>query len=211
MCSISKRSPVPTRYGVVLFPAFEAIDIFGPLDALNALAYFYQINLTLISTTLDPSSFGESIVPAHAFDAAPELDVLIVPEGLGTRALSPQLDRLIAFVKERFPTLKYLITVCTGAALAAHAGVLDGKYATTNKKAWVQTTALGPKDGNVFTSSGVSAGIDVTIAFIEAVYGNATATSIANGMEYVRHLNSTDDPFAALYGLTDANNSTNQS
>lgn len=60
------------------------------------------------------------------------------------------------------------------------------------------------------TSSGVSAGIDVTIAFIEAVYGNATATSIANGMEYVRHLNSTEDPFAALYGLTDANNSTNQ-
>lgn len=46
--------------------------------------------------------------------------------------------------------------------------------------------------------------------FIEAVYGNETATSVANGMAYERHLNSTDDPFAALYGLTDALNSTNQ-
>lgn len=94
---------------------------------------------------LHNSSFGESIVPTHTFDNAPELDVLIVPGGLGTRALSPQLDPLIAFIKERFPTLKYFITVCTGAGLAARAGVLDGKFATTNKKAWAETTALGPK------------------------------------------------------------------
>ncbi|CZR70004.1 related to ThiJ/PfpI family protein [Phialocephala subalpina] len=235
----------PTRYGVALFPDFEAIDIFGPLDALNAVAYSYQINLTLISTTLDPvtakpqsaamnllnSSFGESIVPTHTFDTAPELDVLLIPGGLGTRAPPPQLDPLIAFIKERFPTLKHLITVCTGAGLAARAGVLDGKYATANKKAWASTIAWGPKvrwvaqarwvqDGNVLSIIFINVNeshlnkcfrwSDITIAFIEAVYGNMTATSIANGMEYVRHLNSTDDPFAALNGLTNVNNSTNQ-
>ncbi|KUJ24687.1 class I glutamine amidotransferase-like protein [Mollisia scopiformis] len=231
----SDQKLAPTRYGVVIFPGFEVLDVFGPLEAFNALSLSYQLNLTLIAKTLDPvtskpqsaamnlfnSTFGESIVPTHTFDTAPDLDVLLVPGGLGTRAPSAQLESLIAFIKERFPKLKYLITVCTGAGLAARAGVLDGKHATTNKKAWVSTTAWGPKvrwvaqarwvqDGNVFTSSGVSAGIDVTMAFIDTVYGNTTATSVANYMEYERHPNSTDDPFAPLYGLTDANNSTNQ-
>jgi transcriptional regulator GlxA family with amidase domain len=99
-------------------------------------------------------------------------------------------------VKERYSTLQYLITVCTGAGIAARAGVLDGKHATTNKRAWAETTALGPKvkwvaqarwvtDGNIWTSSGVAAGTDAMIAFIEAIYSNATATTVANGMEYV--------------------------
>lgn len=125
---------------MVLFPAFQAIDVFGPLDALNILSFTQQLNLTLISTTLDPvstkplsaamnvvnSSFGESIVPTHTFDNAPELDVLIVPGGVGTRAPAAQLEPAIQFVKERFPTLKYFISVCTGAGIAARAGVLDG-------------------------------------------------------------------------------------
>ena len=55
-------------------------------------------------------------------------------------------------------------------------------------------------DGNIWTSSGISAGIDLTTAFLEAIYGNETAMTIANTMEYERHTNSTDDPFAALYG-----------
>jgi transcriptional regulator GlxA family with amidase domain len=91
-------------------------------------------------------------------------------------------------------------------------------------------------DGNIWTSSGVAAGNDAMIAFIEAIYSNATATTVANGIEYdhvlyhspicclvkrgntdfwspryERHLNSTEDPFAALYNLTNANNSTNLS
>ena len=126
-------------------------------------------------------------------------------------APSPLPNSTIAFVKERYPCLQYLITICTGAGIAARAGVLDGKYATTNKRAWDETIALGPKvnwvavarwvvDGNIWTSSGISADIDLTIAFLEAIYGNETATTIANTMEYERHTNSTDDPFAALYG-----------
>lgn len=66
-------------------------------------------------------------------------------------------------------------------------------------------------DGNIWTTSGVSAGIDGVLAWIELVYGNATATQVANFMEYERHLNSTEDPFAVLYGLTDESNSTNPS
>lgn len=166
------------------------------------------MNLTLIAENLDPvasgymswrtspvnSTFSESVVPSHTFATAPPLDVLVIPGGVGSRAPSPILNSTIAFVKERYPSLKYLITICTGAGIAARAGVLDGKHATTNKRAWAETTALGPKvkwvaqarwvqDGNIWTSSGVAAGTDAMIAFIEAIYSNTTATVVANGME----------------------------
>ena len=193
------------------------------------------MSLSLIAETLDPvstkippwatnpanSTFGQEVVPTHTFDTAPPLDVLIIPGGAGTRAPSPLLNSTIDFVASRYPSLQYLITVCTGAGIAARAGVLDHKHATTNKKAWAQTTALGTKvkwvararwvtDGNIWSTSGVSAGIDGLLAWMDAVYGRATATQIANHMEYERRLDSTDDPFAAIYGLTDEN-STNPS
>jgi putative intracellular protease/amidase len=72
-------------------------------------------------------------VPIHAYDTAPEdPEVLFVPGGIGTRCAA--VDPAIAFVKNTYPKLKYLVTVCTSATNAARAGVLDGKRATTNKR-----------------------------------------------------------------------------
>lgn len=140
------------------------------------------------------STVSESVLPTHTFETAPPLDVLIVPGGIGSRGPPPTVNAMIAFVKERYPTLQYLITVCTGAGIAARAGVLDGKHATTNKRAWAETTTLGPKvkwvpqarwvtDGNIWTTSGVAAGTDGFLAFVEAIYGSATAKTVSNGME----------------------------
>ncbi|KAJ7150059.1 class I glutamine amidotransferase-like protein [Mycena crocata] len=217
-------SALPVSYGVVLFPAFQALDVFGPLDALNLLSGKFPLNLSLIAASLDPvstkprtaamnpknSNFSESVVPTHTFADAPPLDVLIVPGGLGTRA--DDLNETIAFVREAYPSLKYFISVCTGAGIAARAGILDNKDATTNKRAWNATTAWGLTtnwvtharwvvDGNIWTTSGVSAGTDGVLAFIDAIYGADVALDIANGMEWVRALNSSADPFADLYGL----------
>lgn len=118
----------------------------------------------------------------------------------------------IKCIKDTYPSLKYLITVCTGSGLAARAGILDGKRATTNKMAWKDMVALGPEvewiprarwvtDGNIWTSSGVSAGIDVTLAWIGSVFGEEKAKMIADGIEYTRHEDPKEDPFAELYGL----------
>ncbi|KAH6676285.1 ThiJ/PfpI family protein [Halenospora varia] len=217
----------PTRIGVVIFPGVEAIDVFGPLDALFLHSLMNYLNLTIIAETMDPvstdrmpwrtsragSTFGAEFVPTHTFANAPPLDVLLVPGGLGTRAPAPRLNSTIQFVKDRYPELQYLLTVCTGAGIAARAGVLDGRNATTSKRAWVETTALGPKvrwqpkarwviDGNVWSSSGVSAGIDLMIAFIGHVWGADVSKSIANGMEYVAITDSHNDPFAELYNNT---------
>ncbi|KAK7442060.1 hypothetical protein VKT23_016336 [Stygiomarasmius scandens] len=159
------------------------------------------------------SNFSESVVPTATFDNPPEnLDVLLIPGGMGTRAPDADLAPQINFIRDTYPDLQYLIAICTGTWLAAKAGVLDNRNATSNKRSWAGREGLGNNtnwitharwvvDGNVWTSSGVSAGIDVTFAWMEEVFGSDTATNIAVGMEYERHLNASWDPFADYYGL----------
>ncbi|KAF7586246.1 hypothetical protein BBP40_009197 [Aspergillus hancockii] len=216
-----RTNPVPLRVGIALFPGFQALDAFGPLDCFNVLSWTHNLTLSILSSTLNPvttksprssAALGQSIVPTHTFASKPPLDVLLVPGGLGSRGSSQPVVEVIEYIRDVYPSLKYLITVCTGSGLAARAGVLDGRRATTNKMAWDEMTALGSNvewvrqarwvpDGNIWTSSGVSAGIDVTLAWIEEVFGKEVAEKIAHGMEYIRHEDPNDDPFAKLNGL----------
>ncbi|KAH0556699.1 hypothetical protein GP486_005512 [Trichoglossum hirsutum] len=142
---------LPTRFGLLLYPQWEVLDVFGPAEALNVLsrpefgAGYKHFSLSIISTTLEPvpamaagNPFQQALTPTHTVDNAPPLDVLLVPGGLGSG--SKDTDPLVKFIRDRYPSLMYLITVCTGADLAARAGVLDGRKATTNKAAWVAPT-----------------------------------------------------------------------
>ncbi|OAK96715.1 DJ-1/PfpI family protein [Phaeosphaeriaceae sp. SRC1lsM3a] len=215
----------PKNWAVALFPAFDSIDVFGPLDPLWYLAFSRQLNLALISETLDPvwvkppfdslnrqnSSFWYSINPTHTYSSPPSsIDVLLVPGGAGVRHLN--LSTQVEFVRRTYPNLKYLISVCTGAGVLAQAGVLDGKAATTNKKAWKEITPMGKEvdwksparwvvDGNIWTSSGVTAGLDLIFAFIDEVYGADMAKNLQSTVEYVRSNGQCDDPFAAIHGV----------
>ncbi|KAJ5895213.1 hypothetical protein N7495_006904 [Penicillium taxi] len=211
----------PLHIGMALFPGFQALDVFGPLDCLNTLSRTHNLTLSLISSTLEPvttrpsiypNAIGQSIMPTHTYSAAPRLDVLIVPGGFGTRGSSPIVEEVVSFIREVYPSLKYLITICTGAGLAARAGVLDGKRATTNKMAFNEMKSLGTDvmwvsharwvvDGSIWTSAGVSAGIDVTLAWVGDVFGEDKAKKIAGYMEYDWHRDASWDPFAELCGL----------
>ncbi|KAF8075227.1 class I glutamine amidotransferase-like protein [Lyophyllum atratum] len=221
-----KPKTIPINFGIIVFPGFQALDAFGPLDALNTLAYDFPLNLSIIAETLEPVStrapnapppnsgnFSESILPTHTFETAPQLDVLLVPGGRGTR--DPKIQGAIDFVAKVYPSLKYLITICTGAGIAARAGVLDDRSATTNKKHWATNIALRTQvkwiaharwvvDGNIWTSSGISAGLDVIFAFITDVYGKEAADMVADSLEYERHTDSSWDPYAELYNLKDS-------
>ncbi|KAI9148976.1 Isonitrile hydratase [Paramyrothecium foliicola] len=215
----------PVNFGMIVFPAFTPLDVFGPLDMLNGFSLTQHMNLSIIAKSLDPvttqmrnhnvakSNFAQSIVPTHTFANPPaDLDVLFVPGGSGTRAVkSPypelRLTELIDYIRDVYPSVKYIISVCTGAQLLAQAGVLDGKNATTNKLAFKSTAVFGPKthwiakarwvrDGNIYTSSGVTAGIDATLQFIEDIWGEDRANTISKGVEHVRVSDPNDDPFS---------------
>ncbi|PWY96232.1 class I glutamine amidotransferase-like protein [Aspergillus sclerotioniger CBS 115572] len=214
-------SSTPLRIGIILFPGFQALDAFGPLDCLNDLSRTHNLTLSILSSTLSPVStkvpllpntISQSILPTHTFATAPDLDVLLIPGGLGIRDSGPAIQDAISYIRAVYPKLQYLITVCNGSALAAIAGVLDGRRATTNKKIFDEVAALGPKvdwvpqarwvvDGNIWTSSGVSAGIDVILAWIEEVFGEKVADDLTNGLEYTRHRDANIDPFAKVHGL----------
>ncbi|TFK22245.1 DJ-1/PfpI family protein [Coprinopsis marcescibilis] len=215
---------VPVSFGLILYNGFQALDVFGPIDALNVLSLAYPIKLHIIAKSLDPvstktpqgfehpgSAFSQSIVPTHTFDNAPKLDVLIIPGGLGNRP-PEDVGSLLEYIRRVYPTVQYVITVCTGSYLLACTGILDGRTATTNKAGFRRVAEACPNvnwvgkarwvaDGNIWTSSGVSAGLDVIFAWIEKVYGDGIAKKIANWLEYERHTDPNWDPFADLYGL----------
>ena len=147
----------PRRIGVLLPRAFSVLDVFGPLEILQALSRQTQLELSLLGRTLDPattepvsaamnkfnSSFFPAVVATHTYADNPPIDVLIIPGGAAAR--SPDLGPEIEYIRKVFPRLEYLITICTGAGIAAQAGVLDGHRATTNKAAWDSMVAMGPK------------------------------------------------------------------
>jgi putative intracellular protease/amidase len=241
------NGPKPVHYGILLFPGFQALDVFGPLDVFNSLAMLYDFPMKLTNLaatagsvpTHHPSirslipaashpetSFSESlgidrtlneqlaIQEAAATSGernADVIDVLIVPGGVGVRAdVTAEID----FVRRMYPSLKAVLSICTGATVLARAGILDGRRATTNKRAYKWATGTGPNvkwaakarwvvDGNIVTSSGISAGIDASYAFVSINYGEKIAQDLADSAEYVRWLDSEYDPFSKRWGLTE--------
>lgn len=157
------------------------------------------------------SDFGEKLVPTHTFATAPDdIEVLLLPGGHGSRS-EEKIEGVVEFVRSYYPRLRYMLTVCTGSAILAKTGVLNQRKATSNKKAfsWVkeQNTAVQwvPQarwvvDGNIWTSSGISAGIDLIYAWIGEVYGEELATLLADQSEYDRNTDSWNDRFAERWG-----------
>ncbi|KAI0164057.1 class I glutamine amidotransferase-like protein [Xylariaceae sp. FL1272] len=205
-----------TRFGLVLFPGFQALDVFGPMDALNILSAAKPLTLSVVAATLDPvptklesssTGIGQSVVPTHTFDNCPEdIEVLLVPGGQGTR-VEPIAATVREFVKKMYPRLRYLLTVCTGSIIVAQTGLLDGRRATSNKRRMELAMTEGPSvqwvrkarwvvDGNIWTSSGISAGTDMMYAFIADQYGDKTAEELAHMAEYNRNTDPDDDQFA---------------
>ena len=157
------------------------------------------------------SAQGPQVVADYGFDDCPPLDLILVPGGNGTRdeVENPVTLRWLA---QRVATAEVAMTVCTGTALYARAGLLDGRRATTNKMFFQWVADQGPKvqwikearwveDGKFFTSSGVSAGTDMALAVIKRLAGEDISNNLAIATEYEWHRDANWDPFAKVHGL----------
>lgn len=191
--------------GVVLYPGFEVLDVFGPVEMWG---YIPDFNVVFIAEQAGPvpSAQGVEVVAPYSFATAPALDILMVPGGFGTMA---QLENaaLMDYLRKSSAGAEYTTSVCTGSALLARAGLLDGKRATSNKRFFSLAAAQDPdvkwvvaarwvEDGKVFTSSGVSAGTDMALALVARLYGREQAEALASSVEYVWEGKADDDPFA---------------
>ncbi len=201
--------------GVVLFPKFELLDVFGPLEMFGKLKETAKemIDVVVVAEHAGAvaSAQGPAAVADRGFADCPRLDLLLVPGGIGTRK---EVDNpvLIEWLRARASDAEIAMTVCTGAALLARTGALDGRQATTNKRAFAWVAEQGPKvqwikqarwveDGKFVTSSGVSAGIDMALAVIARLGGQALSEELATAAEYDWHRDPRWDPFAKVHGL----------
>lgn len=198
------------KLGVLVFEGFELLDVFGPLEMLGQLGD--ELSIDIVSETVGSvtSAQGPSINSVAGFDSA-LYDIILVPGGKGTRT-EVNNPKLIAWISRQASSAKYITAVCTGSALLARAGVLAGKSATTNKLAFHWVTSQLPdanwiakarwvQDGHIFTSAGVSAGIDMSLALIAHIWGQDRAEKIADYSEYVWNSDPNNDMFSAKYNL----------
>ncbi len=197
--------------GTLLFPGFELLDVFGPLEMFGALAGDYRLETVAEHAGPVASSQGPKAIAEIALTDAKPYDVLLIPGGRGTRREVGN-QALIDWLRRHAEASDVVATVCTGAALLARTGLLDGHAATSNKAAfrWVMEQGPGVRwqpharwvaDGKYYTSSGVSAGMDMALALIAKLDGSDKAQQVAAYAEYRWTNDPNDDPFCALYDL----------
>ena len=207
--------PAVKRVAVVLFDGFTVLDMYGPVQAFGSCRItrpdgppfrFFEVFTIAERRGAIKSGEGPSTHADYTFAESPPYDILLVPGGFGTREAVKDdvfLGRLHAASEKAAVTA----TVCTGSALLARTGRMDGRPATSNKIAWDWVVQQGPKvlwkrkarwvdDGNLITSSGVSAGTDMALALIARLHGRDMAVSAARNMEYIWNDKADEDPFA---------------
>ncbi|MFL4468759.1 DJ-1/PfpI family protein [Tateyamaria armeniaca] len=195
------------KIAAVIFPDFEMLDLYGPLEMFSFFPKAFEIRT--VSTAAGPvkASGGPSTVAEEAFGDGVDYDILLVPGGRGTR-IAHSDETLLSWLKDQASKAEYTTSVCTGSLLLAKAGVLEGRRATTNKLAFDKVAdqtdgvdwhrkARWVKDGSIYTSSGVSAGMDMALAVIEDCLGPKAAQDAATYAEYIRNPDPDNDPFAA--------------
>lgn len=203
----------PLDIGVVLYDGAEPLDVFGPIEMwLNAGPGLIRVHLiadsvrpVALTTTTYPAEMAPKVEAQYSYDDAPPLDVIMVPGGIGTlREVENQA--LLDFVAERAAEVQLTTSVCTGSAILAKAGVLDGLPATGNKAFFSYIAGFGPETewvkearwvdaGHVMTSSGVSAGIDMSLAVVARFFGHDAARMLAQATEYEWNEDASRDPF----------------
>jgi len=186
---------------LVAFPDVQVLDVTGPLEVFartarwlrehgrrNDLAYTTELLATQPGTMA--TSNGLRLVVDHRLrEVRGRIDTLLVAGGIGTRAA--MADRvLLQWLRRMAPRVRRLGSVCTGAFILAEAGLLDGRHATTH---WRSCAALARgypqirvdpdpifvRDGNLYTSAGVTAGMDLALALVEEDHGHEVALHVA--------------------------------
>ena len=190
--------------GILVFRDIEVLDFCGPFEVLSVTRLDEEkrrsepspFNVFLVAETAETvvTTGGMKVQPDYTLASCPPLDMLIVPGGWGTRR---EMDNpcLIEWIVERAEQVEILASVCTGALLLGKAGLLENRRATTHWRSLELMQQLFPQtkverslhfveDGNVWSSAGISAGVDMALRLVARWHGDAVARATARHMEY---------------------------
>ena len=193
--------PKARRIVLVAFPGAQILDVTGPLEVFSnanrqarehrpGLPDPYRVELAATRRGPIETSSGVALVAQHALRTLRgPIDTLLIAGGEGTQTALRDED-LIAWIRRAGPRARRLASVCSGAFLLAHAGLLDGRRATTHWRSCDLLARLYPKvrvevdpifvrHGRVYTSAGVCAGLDLALALVEEDLGRETALAVA--------------------------------
>ena len=177
---------------VVLYDNFTALDVFGPVEVLSRLdgyrIQYYSLSGGIIG---NEQSVRIDTEPMECIE--PE-GIFLIPGGFGSRIVAGDGD-FISVLKKNAIASRYVLCVCTGSALLACTGLLDGKRATSNKTSFEWVKSCGAQvqwvrearwivDDKYYTSAGVSAGMDMALGFVRDMFGDERARAICQRMEY---------------------------
>jgi transcriptional regulator GlxA family with amidase domain len=202
---------MPRTVTVVLFDGFELLDVFGPIELFSFVPDEFAVTLVGPRAGAVRSSQGTEVIAQYAYGDAPNPDIVMVPGGMGTRALVSD-EAFLTWLTGWSRGAQLVTSVCTGSAVLAAAGLLDGYRATSNKRAFAWASQHGTdvewiakarwvEDRDRWTSSGVAAGIDMTAALIASLAGPEAAAAAADHAEIELHHDPEWDPFAEKNGL----------
>lgn len=188
--------------GILIFDEVEVLDFCGPFEVFSvtgreiAPGAFDTFTLAAHPRPISTRG-GMAVTPKFSFADAPQLDLLLVPGGQGTRPLIHDAA-MIEWIRQQAATVELLLSVCTGALLLAKAGLLDGLSATTHHGALDLLRKLAPSaqvrddvryvdNGLIITSAGIAAGIDMSLHVVSRLLGRDVAEQTAKQMEYPWH------------------------
>jgi transcriptional regulator GlxA family with amidase domain len=192
------------RVGIVMFDDVEVLDFAGPYEVLTAVRLDESkrwetqspFDVQLVAEHERPVRCygGMKVIPDTTLQNCPPLDVLLVPGGWGTRSQTAN-QALVDWIRERSGKAELTASVCTGARLLATAGLLDGRRATThwNSLSWLAQTFPEVRverdlhvvdDGDLITSAGISAGIELSLELVKRYHGDDATRNVARYMEY---------------------------
>lgn len=192
----------PISVGIFIFNDVDVLDFTGPFEVFfitrkqegGEKQYLYSVCLIGLTDGTITTRGGMEVRPHFSINSHPQLDRLIIPGGYGTRQLMHD-ESLINWLGSFNPRSTRLASVCTGSLLLASAGHLDGKSATTHWTVLDMMEETFPKvkvdrnrhviiDEEVFTSAGISAGIDLALQMVRLDFGDLQANWTARHMEY---------------------------
>ena len=176
--------------GMLLFPRLTQLDLTGPFEVFSRVP---DAQVLLLWKTLEPveADTGLRLLPYATLRDCPPLDIICVPGGPGVNDLMED-EEVLAWLRDRAATARYISSVCTGSLVLGAAGLLRGKRATSHWGARDLLATFGAtptagrvvRDGSVFTGGGVTAGIDFALTMAAELAGEPVAQAIQLQIEY---------------------------